>query len=69
MLEDIHSAHPVSFSMLSLAESFFWLYIHHNIIAKASECNESTDIGRNLKPVFLLSKGLSLAKCKETKVN
>ena len=52
VLEDIRSTHPSIFAMLSLAQNFWWPYIHRDILAKASECRASTEIGKNLKPVI-----------------
>ena len=49
VLEDIHSTHPGSFAMLSLAQNIWWPYIHRDILAKASECKACTEIGKNLK--------------------
>ena len=34
VLEDIHSTHPGSFAMLSLAQNVWWPYIHSDILAK-----------------------------------
>ena len=34
VLEDIHSTHPGSFAMLSLAQNIWWPYIHRDILAK-----------------------------------
>ena len=45
VLEDIHSAHPGSFVLLSLAQKFWWPYIHRDILAKASECKDCTRNG------------------------
>ena len=33
VLEDIHSTHPGSFAMLSLAQNIWWPYIHRDILA------------------------------------
>ena len=52
VLEDIHSTHPGSFAMLSLAQNIWWPYIHRDILAKASECKACTEIGKNLKSVI-----------------
>ena len=49
VLEDIHSTHPGSFAMLSLAQKFWWPYIHRDILAKTSKCKACTEIGKNLK--------------------
>ena len=48
VLEDIHSTHPGSFAMLSLAQNICWPCIHRDILAKASECKACTEIGKNL---------------------
>ena len=49
VLEDIHSTHPGSFAVLSLAQNIWWPNIHRDILAKASECKDCTEIGKNLK--------------------
>ena len=56
VLEVIHSTHPGSFAILSLAQSIWWPYIHRDILAKASDCKACTKIGKNLKPVNPHSK-------------
>ena len=38
VLEDIHSTHPESFAMLSLAQNVWWPYIHRDMLPKTSEC-------------------------------
>ena len=38
VLEDLHSSHPVSFAMLSLAQNIYWLFIHRDILSKNSKC-------------------------------
>ena len=65
VLEDIHSAHPGSFAMLSLARKVCWPYIHRDILAKASECKACTEIGMNLKSVIPHCKWSPLPKCIE----
>ena len=65
VLEDIHSTHPGSFAMLSLAQNIWWPYIHRDILAKASECKACTEIGKNLKPVISHRKWTPLPKCSE----
>ena len=65
VLEDIHSTHPGSFAMLSLAQNIWWPYIHRDILAKASECKACTDIGKNLKSVIPHRKWALLPKCNE----
>ena len=65
VLEDIHSTHPGSFAMLSLAQNTWWPYIHRDILAKASECKACTDIGKNLKSVISHRKWTPLPKCSE----
>ena len=65
VLEDIHSTHPGSFAMLSLAQNISWPYIHGDKLAKASECNACTDIGKNLKSVIPHRKWTPLPKCSE----
>ena len=65
VLEDIHSTHPGSFAMLSLAQNVWWPYIHRDILAKASECKTCTEIGKNLKSVILHCKWSPLTKCIE----
>ena len=65
VLEDIHSTHPGSFAMLSLAQNIWWPYIHRDILAKASECKACTDIGKNLKSVISHHKWTPLPKCSE----
>ena len=52
VLEDIHSTHPGSFAMLSLAQIIWWPYIQRDILTKASECKACTEIGKNLKSVI-----------------
>ena len=46
VLEDIHSTHPGSFAMLSLAQNIWWPYIHREILANASECKACTEVGK-----------------------
>ena len=65
VLEDIHSTHPASFAMLSLARNIWWPYIHRDILAKASECKACMDIGKNLKSVIPHRKWAPLPKCRE----
>ena len=65
VLEDIHSTHPESFAMLSLAWNYWWPYIHRDIVAKASECKACTEIGKNLKSVIPHCKWAPLPKCVE----
>ena len=65
VLEDIHSTHPGSFAMLSLAQNIWWPYIHRDILAKVSECKACTDIGKNLKSVIPHRKWAPLPKCSE----
>ena len=65
VLEDIHSTHPGSFAMLSLAQNIWWPYIHRDILAKASECKACTDVGKNLKSVIPHRKWAPLPKCSE----
>ena len=65
LLEDIHSTHPGSFAMLSLAQNIWWPYIHRDILAKASECKARTDFGKNLKSVIPHRKWAPLPKCSE----
>ena len=52
VLEVIHSTHPGSLAMLSLAQTVWWPYIHQNILAKASECKACTEFGKNIKSVI-----------------
>ena len=66
VLEDIHSMHPVSFAIVSLRENILWPYIHRDILAKASEGNTCTEIGKNLKPVTSNSKRSLLPICFES---
>ena len=61
--EDIYSTHPRSFAMLSLAQNLWLPYIHHDMLAKASECKACTEIGKNLKPVIPRSKWSPLPNC------
>ena len=63
--EDIHSTHPGSFAMLSLAQNIWWPYIHRKILAKASECKACTKIGKNLKSLIPHFKWSLLPKCVE----
>ena len=65
VLEDIHSTHPGSFALLSLAQNIWWPYIHRDILAKASECKACTEIGKNLKSGILHRKWAPLPKCTE----
>ena len=65
VLEDIHSTHPGSLAMLSLAQNIWWPCIYRDILAKASECKLCTEIGKNLKSVILHSKRAPLPKCIE----
>ena len=65
VLEDIHSTHPGSFAMRSLAQNIWWPYIHRDILAKASECKACTEIGKNLKSVIPHRKWTPLPKCSE----
>ena len=65
VLEDIHSTHPGSFAMHSLAQNIWWPYIHRDILAKASECKACTEIGENLKSVIPHRKWTPLPKCSE----
>ena len=65
VLEDIHSTHPGSFAMLSLAQNIWWPYIHRNILAKASECKACTEMSKNLKSVIPQRKWAPLPKCVE----
>ena len=65
VLEDIHSTHPGSFAMLSLAQNIWWPYIHRDILAKASECKPCTEIGKNPKSVISHRKSAPLPKCIE----
>ena len=50
VLEDIHSTHPGSFAMLSLAQNIWWPYIHRDILPKASECKACTEIDEDTIP-------------------
>ena len=63
-LEDIHSTHPGSFVMLSLAQNIWWPYIHRDILV-TSECKACTEIGKNLKSVIPHRKWTPLPKCSE----
>ena len=65
VLEDIHSTHPGSFAMLSLAQNIWWPYIHRDILAKASECKFCTEIDNNLNSVIPHRKWTPLPKCSE----
>ena len=65
VLEDIHSTHPGSFAMLSLAQNVWWPYIHWVILAEASECKACTEIGKNLNLVMPHCKWTPLPKCIE----
>ena len=65
VLEDIHSTHPGSFAMLSLAQNIWWTYKHRDILAKASECKACTEIDKNLKSVISHRKWAPLPKCIE----
>ena len=65
VLEVIHSTHPGSFAMLSLAQNIWWPYIHRDILVKASECKACTEIGKNLKSVIPHRKWTPLPKCSE----
>ena len=65
VLEDIHSTHPGSFAMLSLAQKIWWPYIHRDLLAKASECKACTEIGKNLKSVIPHRKWTPQPKCSE----
>ena len=65
VLEDIHSTHPGSFAMLSLAQNIWWPHIHRDILAKANECKACTEIGKNLKSVISHPKWAPLPKCIE----
>ena len=65
VLEDIHSTHPGSFAMLSLAQNICWPYIHRDILAKAGECKACMKIGKNLKSVILHRKWAPLPKFSE----
>ena len=65
VLEDIHSTHPGSFAILSLAQNIWWPYIHRDIPAKASECKACTEIDKNLKSVISHGKWAPLPKCIE----
>ena len=64
-LEDIHSTHPGSFAMLSIAQNVWWPYIHRDILAKAIECKACTEIGKNLKSLISHRKWAPLPKCRE----
>ena len=48
VLEGIHSKHPGSFAMLSLAQNNWWPYIQRDILAKASNCKACTENVKNL---------------------
>ena len=65
VLEDIHSTHPGSFAMLSLAQNIWWPYMHRDILAKASECKGCKEIGKNLKSVISHRKWAPLPKRSE----
>ena len=65
VLEDIHSTHPGSFAMLSLAQKIWWPYIHRDILAKVSECKACTEIDKYLKSVISHHKWAPLPKCIE----
>ena len=65
VLEDIHSMHLGSFTMLSHAQNIRWPYIHRDILAKASECKACTEISKNLKSVISHRKWAPLPKCVE----
>ena len=65
VLEDINSTHPGIFAMLSLAQNIWWPYIHRGILAEASKCKASTEIGKNWKPVTPHCKWSPLPKCIE----
>ena len=63
VLEDIHSTHPGSFAVLSLAQNIWWPSTHRDIPAKASVCKSCTDIGKSFKPVIPHSNWSPLNKC------
>ena len=65
VLEDIHSTHPGSFAMFSLAQNVCWPYIYRDILAKASECKACSEIRKNLKSVIPHCKYAPLPKCVE----
>ena len=65
VLEDIHSTHPGSFAMMSLAQNVWWPNIHQNILAKARECKACAEVGKNLKSVIPHCKWTLLPKCIE----
>ena len=65
VLEDIHSNHPGSIAIVSLAQNTWWPYIHRDILAKAGESNACTEIGKNLKSVIAHCKWSALPKCVE----
>ena len=65
VLEDVHSTHPGSFAMLSLAQNIWWPCIHRDILAKTSECKACTEISKNLKSVIPHCKWALLTKCVE----
>ena len=65
VMEDIHFTQPGSFAMLSLAQNFWWPYIHRDLLAKTSEHIACAEIDKILKSVSPHGKWLPLLNCFE----
>ena len=47
MIDDIHSSHPGTWSMICMAVHCWWPYMHRELIVKATECKPCTVNGQN----------------------
>ena len=71
VLEDIHTTHPGSFALLSLAENIWWPYIHRDILAKTNECKACTEIDEDKipgRPYLTEEQWSDKALCSDTEV-
>ena len=50
--DDIHSSHPGTWGMISMATHCWWPYMNRELIVKATDCKPCTAIGKNLKSVI-----------------
>ena len=71
VIDDIHTTHPGSFAILSLAENIWWPYVHRDILAKANECKACTEIDEDTipgRPYLTEEQWSDTALCSETEV-
>ena len=65
VLESLHLTRPGSWGMITLGQYAVWPYMHREILNKAAQCKPCTEIGKNLKPIFLAWKRKHLLNCSE----